>query len=54
MEHDVIDWPFFNAHHGVLARDLDARAAANLADAHGADVDAHWSRRNTEDTCLEI
>jgi hypothetical protein len=47
MEHDVLDWPFFNAHHGVLARELDARAAANLAD-------AHWSRRNTEDTCLEI
>ena len=40
MEPDVLDWPFFDAHHGVLARDLDAWAAANLADAHGADVDA--------------
>jgi acyl-CoA dehydrogenase len=35
MESDVLDWPFFDAHHGVLARELDAWAAANLADAHG-------------------
>lgn len=40
MEADVLDWPFFDAHHGVLARELDAWAAANLADAHGTDVDA--------------
>lgn len=40
MESDVLDWPFFDAHHGVLARELDAWAAANLVDAHGADVDA--------------
>jgi acyl-CoA dehydrogenase len=39
MEPDVLDWPFFDAHHGVLARELDAWAAANLADAHGTDVD---------------
>lgn len=40
MERDHLDWPFFDAHHGVLARELDAWAAANLAAAHGADVDA--------------
>lgn len=40
MEPDVLDWPFFDAHHGVLARELDAWAAANLVDAHGTDVDA--------------
>jgi len=40
MQTDYLDWPFFDAHHGVLARELDAWAAANLADAHGADVDA--------------
>jgi acyl-CoA dehydrogenase len=40
MKHDVLDWPFFDAHHGVLVRELDAWAAANLADAHGVDVDA--------------
>jgi alkylation response protein AidB-like acyl-CoA dehydrogenase len=40
MEHDYLDWPFFDARHGVLARELDAWSAANLADAHGADVDA--------------
>jgi alkylation response protein AidB-like acyl-CoA dehydrogenase len=39
MEPDVLDWPFFDAHHGVLAHELDAWAAANLADAHGTDVD---------------
>lgn len=40
MQHDYLDWPFFHARHGVLARELDAWAAANLADAHGADIDA--------------
>jgi len=40
MEYGYLDWPFFDAQHGVLARELDAWAAANLADAHGADVDA--------------
>ena len=40
MQHDYLDWPFFDARHGVLARELDAWASANLADAHGADVDA--------------
>ncbi len=37
---DHLDWPFFEARHGVLARELDAWAARNLADAHGDDVDA--------------
>lgn len=40
MEYGYLDWPFFDAQHGVLARELDAWAAAHLADAHGADVDA--------------
>jgi acyl-CoA dehydrogenase len=40
MEPDILDWPFFDTHHGVLARELDAWAAANLAHAHGTDVDA--------------
>ena len=40
MQIDYLDWPFFEPHHGVLAHDLDAWAAANLADAHGTDVDA--------------
>jgi len=40
MEYGYLDWPFFDAQHGVLVRELDAWAAANLADAHGADVDA--------------
>jgi len=44
MEHDYLDWPFFDPHHAELARALDCWAAANLGDAHpsdaGADVDA--------------
>ncbi|MBD8656077.1 acyl-CoA dehydrogenase family protein [Oxalobacteraceae sp. CFBP 13730] len=40
MQSDYLDWPFFDAHHGMLARELDAWTAANLADAHGTDVDA--------------
>jgi len=39
MAHDYLDWPFFEARHGDLARALDAWAADNLHDAHGADVD---------------
>jgi len=35
-----LDWPFFEPHHAALARELDAWAAANLAAAHGPDVDA--------------
>ncbi|HAK92460.1 acyl-CoA dehydrogenase family protein [Massilia timonae] len=37
---DYLDWPFFEERHGALARELDAWAADNLHDAHGADVDA--------------
>ena len=37
---DHLDWPFFEARHGELARELDAWAAANLDPAHGDDVDA--------------
>ena len=37
---DYLDWPFFEARHGALARELDAWAAENLHDAHGSDVDA--------------
>lgn len=44
MEHDYLDWPFFDQHHAELARALDCWAAANLGDAqagdHGDDVDA--------------
>ncbi|MEW7847841.1 acyl-CoA dehydrogenase family protein [Massilia aurea] len=39
MDHDYLEWPFFEARHGVLARELDAWAVAHLADVHGADVD---------------
>jgi len=34
-----LDWPFLDAHHGALARELDAWAAAHIVDDHGADVD---------------
>jgi alkylation response protein AidB-like acyl-CoA dehydrogenase len=37
---DFLDWPFFAPKHAALARDLDAWAAAHIADAHGSDVDA--------------
>ena len=37
---DYLDWPFFEARHGELARELDAWAAAHLDVAHGHDVDA--------------
>lgn len=40
MERDYLDWPFFEPRHGELARELDAWAANNLDDAHGADTDA--------------
>jgi acyl-CoA dehydrogenase len=35
-----LDWPFFAPRHAALARELDAWAAANVAHAHGKDVDA--------------
>jgi alkylation response protein AidB-like acyl-CoA dehydrogenase len=35
-----LDWPFFDAKHGDLARALDAWAANNVAGHHGHDVDA--------------
>lgn len=34
-----MDWPFFDAHHRVLARDLDGWAAKNIHDGHEKDVD---------------
>ncbi|MEH6434835.1 acyl-CoA dehydrogenase family protein [Massilia sp. DD77] len=37
---DHLDWPFFEARHGALARELDCWAAAHLDAAHGHDVDA--------------
>jgi acyl-CoA dehydrogenase len=37
---DYLNWPFFEPRHAALARELDAWAAQNIADAHGADVDA--------------
>jgi alkylation response protein AidB-like acyl-CoA dehydrogenase len=39
-DHAFLDWPFFEPRHRALARDLDAWAAANVAAAHGDDVDA--------------
>lgn len=35
-----LDWPFFEDRHRELANELDAWAAANVADVHGPDVDA--------------
>jgi len=35
-----LDWPFFDDRHRTLARELDAWAAAHVADVHSADVDA--------------
>ena len=35
-----LQWPFFAPRHVELARELDAWAAANVADDHGDDVDA--------------
>jgi alkylation response protein AidB-like acyl-CoA dehydrogenase len=35
-----LDWPFFEPRHRALATALDSWAAANVADAHGEDVDA--------------
>ncbi|MET3132142.1 acyl-CoA dehydrogenase [Oxalobacteraceae bacterium GrIS 1.11] len=35
-----LDWPFFEPRHAALERELEAWAAQNLAEAHGADVDA--------------
>jgi alkylation response protein AidB-like acyl-CoA dehydrogenase len=36
---DYLQWPFFEARHAELARELDAWAAANLVHGHGASVD---------------
>jgi acyl-CoA dehydrogenase len=35
-----IDWPFFEDHHRVLARELEIWAAAHVLHTHGPDVDA--------------
>jgi acyl-CoA dehydrogenase len=35
-----LDWPFFDARHGQLARDLDAWASQHIGGHHDADVDA--------------
>lgn len=35
-----LDWPFFEPRHRALAEQLDAWAAQEVVDAHGADVDA--------------
>ena len=35
-----LDWPFFNAHHAKLARDLDQWASAHISQTHSHDVDA--------------
>ena len=35
-----LQWPFFDAHHGALARQLDAWSTDHLNGAHGHDVDA--------------
>ncbi len=40
-----LEWPFFDAHHADLERDLDAWAARNLEHFHGADVDAACKER---------
>jgi acyl-CoA dehydrogenase len=39
MDHAWLDWPFFEQRHRALATELDAWAAANVADLHGRDVD---------------
>jgi acyl-CoA dehydrogenase len=35
-----LDWPFFEARHRTLARELDTWAAQNISQQHGHDVDA--------------
>ncbi|WP_256080012.1 acyl-CoA dehydrogenase family protein [Massilia sp. YIM B04103] len=37
---DYLGWPFFEPRHAALERELDAWAARQVRDAHGADVDA--------------
>ncbi|MDP8994005.1 MAG: acyl-CoA dehydrogenase family protein, partial [Pseudomonadota bacterium] len=37
---DFLDWPFFDARHRELARDLEAWCAANLREDEPSDVDA--------------
>ena len=39
-DHSHMDWPFFDAHHRVLARDLDAWAEKNIPAGSEQDVDA--------------
>jgi acyl-CoA dehydrogenase len=39
-DHTHFDWPFFDAHHRVLARELDGWAAKNIHAGHEVDVDA--------------
>ena len=34
-----LDWPFFEERHRAFERELEAWAAKNIADDHGADVD---------------
>ncbi|GAB3428269.1 acyl-CoA dehydrogenase family protein [Massilia solisilvae] len=36
---DYLNWPFLEPRHAALARELDAWAAANVAEHHGASVD---------------
>ncbi|WP_310463717.1 acyl-CoA dehydrogenase family protein [Sphaerotilus sp.] len=38
--HDLLDWPFFEPRHRVLATELDTWAQEHLSGAHGRDVDA--------------
>ncbi len=38
--HRHLDWPFFEARHGELARALEGWSTSHVADAHGPDVDA--------------
>jgi len=38
--HSSLAWPFFEDRHRALARELDAWAAQNIDQTHGADVDA--------------
>jgi alkylation response protein AidB-like acyl-CoA dehydrogenase len=39
-DRSYLDWPFFEERHRALATELDAWAAANVADSHPSDVDA--------------
>lgn len=39
-DQSYLQWPFFEPRHALLARELDAWAAQNIAQEHGSDVDA--------------